>query len=141
MTPTPARSNPLPRPPRTGLLVENRRRTLRRPILLPGRTVRPLTLSSPPSRWRVGTCSWRRPLARLHRAPYVGHAGPARPRGLPRLRSAWAEISPTTRLIENHLSFSFFLFPFSHIFLYADIFCSKNDPNIHKQQKMMMLGT
>jgi hypothetical protein len=134
-SPAPARAKPPPRGPRTGPPAANRRRAHRRPGFLPRRRpVRPRRQTVAPSPPPLSLISGPAVMSSLLRARAVSLAlGPQlgrRPRA--RVPRAWlGRNPPPTRLAGNSFFFFFshFFSPFSYIYLYADILCTKNSPN------------
>jgi hypothetical protein len=82
----------------------------------------PSNAVSPPLSLAGGPALRRRPRRRSLAA------GPAGPQARPRPRAEWAKISPLAQLGGEFLFFffSYFLFSFSHIYLDANILCTKN---------------
>jgi hypothetical protein len=136
-SPAPARAKPPPRGPRTGPPAANRRRAHQRPGFLPRRRPvrqrRQTVASSPPPLSLTCGLAVTPSLPRAHavslaRGPQLGR----RPRA--RVPRAWlGRNSPPARLAGNSFFFFFFFShffsPFSYIYLYADILCTKNSPN------------
>jgi hypothetical protein len=111
---------------------DQRRRTAaglaagRTPVELPPLPPLSSTPSATPSPWRVGPAPRRRP---RRRPAQLGQLGRKRTR--PRALAPAGPKSPPAQLAGNPFSFFFslFFFPFSHIYLDANILCTKNSLN------------
>jgi hypothetical protein len=136
-SPAPARANPPPRGPRTGPPAASHRRAHRRSAFLPRSAGSPApsdhsAVSPPPSALADG---WARgdvvAPARPRRLPRPWAA--AGPQARPRARArAWMGRNPPPAQLAGFpffFFFSHFLSPFSYIYLYANILCTKNSPN------------
>jgi hypothetical protein len=108
-----------------------------RPRSSPRPSLRAVNAVLSPSLWRAGPC--RNAIS----PPSPRAAGPGGPKARPPARAGacWAKIPPRPSWLENSFSFSFslFFFPFSHIYLDANILCTKNCLNNlsgHKNNKV-----